>query len=139
MLKSALATLLLLALPFAGIAAKTQPTMDDKCVKGKTLFYGKMTGTGSEEKLCEIKEGEWYFWTRNGDSKDIIGTKVTNVKKIAGRGSMGHTTGYDFNLSKTDVIGLRAVYKNHDHVPAAGFIIINDDAVELDPSSVITE
>lgn len=139
MLKSALATLLLLTLPFTGMAAKKVPTMADKCVKGKTLFYGKMTGTDSEEKLCEIKEGEWYFWTRNGDSKDIIGTKVTNVKQVSGQGSMGRTLGYDFNLSNTDVIGLRAVYKHHNHRPVAGFIIINDDTVELQPDSIIAE
>lgn len=137
MLRKALAALLVITLPFGAYASKGNVTMDDKCVKGKTLFYGKMTKTGSEEKLCEVAEGEFYFWTRNGDSKDIIGTKVTSVKKVEVEGTMGKTLGYDFNLTPEDVIGLRALYKHKSKSAEAGFIIINQSPVTLEPNSII--
>lgn len=113
------------------------PTMGKSCVLGKTVFYGQMSRTRSEEKLCKVSDNEYYFFTRNGTSAQVASTKITSVTKVEIHGSVGKTLGYDFSLLTGDSIKFRAVYRADDQKPFAGYFIINDYAIDLEPATIV--
>lgn len=138
MYKATLFALCLLFSPLSVLAQSPYPSvMGSICKKGETLFYGQMTKTNSEEKLCEDTDGNWYFWVKDGNSSQVIGTKVTGVEKINAHGNIGYTSGYKFPL-EGDVVQLVATFKGKEKVlPMNGFIIIGDYPVPLKPLSII--
>lgn len=140
MYKTTIIALCLLLSPLSLFAQTDTPRfMGPICKKGETLFYGQMTRTNSEERLCQVSEGEWHFWTRDGSSSEIIGTNVTNVEKVKTKGSIGYTAGYKFSLG-TDVVQLLATFKGDEKVlPMNGFIIINEHLIPLEPMSIVVK
>lgn len=117
--------------------AKDIPAMGGTCTLGKPIFYGELTRTKSEEKLCKVSDTEYYFYTRNGDSAQIASTKIGHVTKVEVSGVVGKTVGYDFNLLSGDTIKFRALYRGESKSPFAGYFIINDYAIDLEPLSIL--
>lgn len=115
-------------------------TMGPLCKSGRVLFYGKIEDTGAEERLCEVKgdNPKWYFWTRSGQSNEIVGTEVTNVKKVLLRGEKGYTVGYDFTVGSDYKVGFRAAYYDHDNVvPVHAFFTIDGQSMSVDLPTVV--
>lgn len=116
--------------------------MGPLCKTGRVLFYGKVTGTGAEERLCEVsgKTPKWYFWTRSGNSSEVVGTEVTNVKKVYTKGKEGFTVGYDFTVGPDYKVGFRAAYYEKDNVlPVQAFFIVDGQPMPVDIPTLVVK
>lgn len=138
-IKGLILSLVFLPLGYAAASQSTQQQMGPVCQRGITAFYGQMTRTYSEEKLCRISETRWEFWTKDG-LHTAVGAKPVRVIPYYNEGTIGHTEGYDIYLTEKDVVGLRVVFsKDDDILPLAGFIVINEDYIDLDPMTILID